>query len=143
MSAQSEPLEWDGKTAPVLTNSFTEAYVCMIKKIQTNYPNAIVIACSTWFTMRGEDNGYTLTHTSNGHVYTQADYDRAIENVCKQMRIPYICVNDIGFNRNNFYPTYASDSATIPTHTNAAGQRVMGLAVAEKILPLVAGYEGF
>lgn len=33
MSAQSEPLDWDGLTAPTLGDSFTEAYACMIKKL--------------------------------------------------------------------------------------------------------------
>lgn len=136
-SAQSEPLTWDGHTTPVLGNSFTEAYACMIKKLQTNYPNALVVPLSSWFTMRGTDNGYTLTHTSNGHVYTQADYNAAIENVAKLMRVPYIRMDDIGINRANMYPTYASDSSTIPTHPNANGQKLMGEALAVR-LPIVA-----
>ena len=37
MSAQSEPLDWDGKSAPTLGDSFTEAYACMIKKLQRIY----------------------------------------------------------------------------------------------------------
>lgn len=139
-SAQSEPLEWDGKTTPVLGNSFTEAYACMIKKIQNNYPNAIVVALSTWFTMRGTDNGYTLTHTVGSNVYTQQDYNDKIRYVAEQMHIPYIDVSNIGFNRNNFYPTYAEDSSTIPTHPNANGQYVMGSAIAEKLIDLVNGY---
>lgn len=128
MSAQSEPLEWDGLTAPTLGDSFTEAYACMIKKLQTNYPQAAVIALSTWFTMRGDDNGYTLTHTvtANSHVYTQADYNAAIESVAKNMHIPYVAVDNIGMNRSNMYPTYASDSSSIPTHPNATGQKLMG-----------------
>ena len=139
-SAQSEPLAWDGTTTPVLGNSFTEAYACMIKKLQTNYPNALVIPLSTWFTMRGTDNGYTLTHTSNGHVYTQADYNAAIENVAKIMHVPYIRVDDIGINRSNMYPTYASDSSTIPTHPNAAGHKLMGNWLAIQLTSLVSGF---
>lgn len=140
MSNQSEPLEWDGLTAPIITNSFTEAYACMIKKLQTNYPNAIIVALTTWFTMRGSDNGYTLTHQSGNRRYTQEDYNEAIANVCKQMRIPVIDVSNIGFNRNNFYPTYAIDSSTIPTHPNASGQRIMGVSIAKKLGELVKGY---
>ncbi len=141
-SAQSEPLAWDGKSTPVLSNSFTEAYACMVKKLQTNYPQAIVVACSTWFTMRGTDNGYTLTHTvsANNHVYTQADYDAAIKNVAEQMRIPFIRVVDIGINRQNMYPTYAVDSSTVPTHTNAKGQKLMGESVAAKLIHAVSGF---
>ena len=139
-SAQSEPLAWNGKSAPTLGNSFTEAYACMIKKLQTNYPNALVAALSTWFTMRGTDNGYTLTHTVGGNVYTQDDYNNAIINVTKQMHIPYIDVSNIGFNRGNFYPTYAQDSSTIPTHPNADGHAVIAKAVANKLPSLVNGF---
>jgi lysophospholipase L1-like esterase len=148
-SEQNEPLAWDGKTVPGYTeptegkkvyNSFTEAYVAMIKKLQTNYPNAIIVALSTWFTMRGTDNGYTLTHTVGQNIYSQQDYNDKIRFVAEQMHIPYIDVSNIGFNRNNFYPTYAQDSSTIPTHTNAAGQKVMGEAVAEKLVALVKGF---
>ena len=140
MSAQSEPLDWDGHSAPTISNSFTEAYACMIKKLQTNYPNAIIIALSTWFTMRGTDNGYTLTHGVNSHTYTQQDYNNKIKAVCEQMHIPYIDVSNIGFNRNNFYPTYAEDSSTVPTHPNAKGQKVMGEAIARKMAALVKAY---
>lgn len=136
-SAQSEPLEWDGKTTPVLGNSFTEAYACMIKKLQTNYPNALVVPLTTWFTMRGTDNGYTLTHTVGSNVYTQADYNEAIKHVCGLMHVLCIEVDNIGINRNNMYPTFAVDSSTIPTHPNAEGQKLMGEHIAE-ILPIIA-----
>lgn len=149
-SAQNEPLEWDGKSVPGYTeptagkrvyDSFTEAYAAMIKKLQTNYPNAIIVALSTWFTMRGTDNGYTLTHAVGGNTYTQQDYNDKIRYVAEQMHIPYIDVSNIGFNRNNFYPIYANDSATIPTHPKASGHKVMGLAIAEKIKSLIYGFE--
>ena len=136
-SAQSEPLAWDGKTAPAEGKSFTETYACMIKKLHANYPNALIVCLSTWFSMRGTDNGYTLTHKVGSNVYTQADYDAAIEHVAEIMHVPYIDVSNIGFNRANFYPTYACDSKTIPTHPNAAGHKVMGLAIAGK-LPMLA-----
>lgn len=140
-SAQSEPLPWDDQDTPVLGNSFTEAYACMIKKIQTNYPNAIVVGLSTWFTMRGTDNGYVLTHTSDsGNTYTQNDYNKAIEDVCYKMHIPFIRVDDIGMNRNNMYPTFAVDSQTIPTHPNAKGQMLMGEYLATQLPLVVNGY---
>lgn len=135
--ASQLPNEWDGKTAPVKGNSFTETYACMIKDIQTAYPNAIIICLSTWFTMRGTDNGYTLL---NDEGYTQADYDSEIEKVAKIMRVPYINAEICGFNRNNFYPKYAQDSITIPTHPNANGQRVMGKYLANIIPPIVHAY---
>lgn len=139
-SAQSEPLAWNGKTAPVLGNSFTEAYACMIKKLQTNYPNAIIVALSTPFTMRGTDNGYTLTHTVGSNVYTQADYDEAIKNVCEQMHIPYVRIDDIGMSRSNMYPTYAEDSSTTPAHPNAKGQMLLGSQLATRLPIAINGY---
>ena len=117
------PSNWDGSTAPVSGNSFDETYAVMIKNIQTAYPNAIVVCLSTFFTMRGTDNGYTLV---NGEGLTQADYDKAIEKVARLMRVPYISVDTCGFSRSNYYPTYAQDSSTIPTHPNEAGQKVIG-----------------
>lgn len=139
-SAQSEPLAWDGLAAPVLGDSFTEAYACMIKKIQTNYPQAVVVALSTFFTMRGTDNGYTLTHAVGSHVYTQSDYNAAIENVAKIMHIPFIRMDDIGMNRANMYPTYAVDSSTIPTHPNAQGQKLMGEQLAYRLPVAISGF---
>ena len=53
------------------------------------------------------------------------------------MRIPFIRVDNIGINRANMYPTYASDSSTIPTHPNANGQKLMGEYLAVQ-LPIVA-----
>lgn len=139
-SAQSEPLTWDGLSAPVINASFTEAYACMIKKLQTNYPKALVVPLSTWFTMRGNDNGYTLTHAVGNNRYTQADYDNAIESVCKIMRVPFIRVDTIGINRANMYPTFAVDSATIPTHPNSVGQKLMGDYIADLLPGIASAY---
>ena len=131
------PSSWEGKTAPVKGNSFTETYACMIKEIQEAYPSAIVVCLSTWFTMRGTDNGFTLL---NGEGYTQADYDAEIEKVARIMRVPYINVEKCGFSRSNFYPTFAQDSSTIPTHPNARGQRVMGEYLADILPQLVHSF---
>ena len=131
------PSNWDGTTAPVKGNSFDETYACMIKEIQTTYPTAIVVCLSTWFSMRGTDNGYTLT---NGEGLTQADYDNAIEKVAKIMRVPYINAEMCGFSRSNYYPTYAEDSSTVPTHPNAAGHKVMGEYLANVIPSIVKAF---
>lgn len=135
-SAQSEPLPWDGKTAPTEGDSFTETYACMVKKLQSNYSDALIVCLSSWFTMRGTDNGYTLTHAVGSNVYTQADYDAAIEHVTDVMDVLYLDVSNIGFSRANFYPKFTTES-TNSTHPNAAGHKVMGLAVASK-LPILA-----
>lgn len=143
MSAQSEPLAWDGTTAPVEGTSFTETYACMIKKLQTNYPNAIVVPLSTFFTKRGDNNGYTLTHTvtATNHTYTQADYNNAIEHVAKIMHVPYVRIDDVGVNLYNIYPTYAQDSSTIPTHPNAKGQKLVGEYLADQLPSIVAAFK--
>lgn len=136
-SQAHNPINWDGKTSPVKGNSFGETYACMIKDMQAAYPKAIIICLSTWFTMRGTDNGYTLI---NGTGYTQSDYDKEIENVCEIMRVHFVNVEKCGFNRSNFYPTYAEDSETIPTHPNAKGQAVMGKYLADIIPQLVNAF---
>jgi uncharacterized protein YifN (PemK superfamily) len=127
------PSGWDGKTAPVDGNSFDETYAVMIKNIQIAYPNAIVIPLSTLFTMRGTDNGYTLL---NGYNLTQSDYDDSIERVARLMRVPYVSVERCGFSRSNFYPIFAIDSDTVPTHPNARGQKVVGEYLAD-VLPQI------
>lgn len=135
--ASQKPSGWEGKTAPVNGNSFDETYAVMIKNIQTAYPNAVVVCLSTWFTMRGTDNGYTLL---NGEGLTQTDYDEAIERIAKYMRVPYINVERCGFSRSNFYPTYAEDSSSIPTHPNARGQRIMGELLANVLPQIINAY---
>lgn len=135
--ASQKPGTWDGTTAPVNGNSFDETYAVMIKNIQTAYPKAVIICLSTWFTMRGTDNGYTLT---NNEGLTQSDYDAAIKKVATLMRVPYIDVERCGFSRSNFYPNYAEDSSSIPTHPNARGQRVMGELIADELPQVVAAF---
>jgi lysophospholipase L1-like esterase len=136
-SKQHNPNDWDGKNAPVKGNSFTETYACMIKDIQSAYPNAIVICLSTWFTMRGTDNGYTRV---NGTGYTQADYNAEIRKVAELMHVPFIDVSQCGFNRNNFYPNYATDSASIPTHPNSVGHKIMGTYLADTVSQIVRAF---
>lgn len=136
-SGQSAPLEWDGTSEPVDLASFTQQYAIMIKQIQTNYPNASIVACSTNFSLRGDSNGYTRTHTVGTTKYTQYDYDTAIEHVCGLMNIPYIDISRIGFNPGSYYNAYASDSSTIPTHPNARGQKVLGAYVADRLTEIL------
>ena len=143
MSAQSEPLQWDTTSAPTEGNNFTETYACMIKKLQTNYPNALIVALSSFFSMRGTDNGYTLTHTvsATNNTWTQQDYNESIEQVCKQMHIPFIDVSKVGFNRNNYYPNFAQDSSSTPTHPNKFGHAAIGLFVADQLLGIARAIE--
>ena len=134
------PLDWNGTDTPVITDNFTEALACTVKKVQTNYPNALVILCSTVFCQRGTDNGYTYYRTVDSENYTLEMYDDKIEYVAKCMKVPYLKVNDIGFNRENYYPTYAIDSAVNPTHPNAAGHYKIGRYMADKIIEICGAW---
>ena len=134
------PLAWDGKTAPVLTNSFTEALAVTVKKVQETYPNAMVVLCSTVFCQRDTDNGYTYTHEVNGVKYTLQDYDEAIKFVADAMRIPYLNCNKIGFNRFNYYPTYCVDSSVNPTHPNALGHSKIGQYMADRLTEIIGSW---
>ncbi len=136
-SAQHNPSNWDGKTAPTSGSSFTETYARMIRDIQEAYPSAIIICLSTFFTQRGTDNGYTYV---NGTGYTQPDYDAEIEKVARLMRVGYVNMEQCGFNRYNFYPTFAEDSSTTPTHPNARGQRTMGEYLADVVPQIVNSF---
>lgn len=136
---------WDGKTpinrADVLSgdSTFMETYANLISVLHTNYPKAIVVCLSLFFTNRGTSNGTTRVNDMNKLI---SDYNDSIERVCKIMGVPFIDVYNVGFNYENYYPTYASDSSSVPTHPNATGHRVIGAAVAEKIVPLVSAYLG-
>lgn len=136
-SPAHNPGEWDGHTEPIDGNSFTETYACMIKNIQERYPEAIVVCMSTLFTQRGTDNGYTYVNDTG---YTQPDYDKEIEKVARIMRCAYINMEQLGFNRFNYYPNFAVDSSATPTHPNALGQRTMGEYIADVLPQLVNSF---
>lgn len=140
MSAQSEPLTWDGKTTVADLESFTQQYALMLRRIRSSYRQAIIVCLSTFFTNRGSFNGTTYTHAVGDNVYTQKDYDDAIENVCKIMNVPFISINDIGFTNLNYYPTYAQDSESAPAHPNATGHKVIGEYIANHIVDIVSPY---
>lgn len=141
-SAQSEPLEWDGKTTVSDLVSFTQQYALMLRRIMSSYKNSIIICLSTFFSLRGTFNGTTYTHSVGNNVYTQSDYDAAIESVCKKMDVPFIDIGSVGFNRFNYYPMYAVDSEATPTHPNAAGHQVIGEYLADNIVRIVRAYLG-
>lgn len=142
--ASQEPGSWDGKTAPVADSSFSETYAIMIKRLQTNYPNAIIIALSTMYTMRGTSNGYTFTHTSTGtgNVYTQSDYNNAIKRVCEIMGVLYIDVYSMGLNRGNMYGKFANDDQSHPTHYNRFGQAMLARCIYKQIIKATPYLEG-
>ena len=118
--------DWDGTTVPTDNTTFREAYALMLTRIQTAYPNAAIICCSPWFTQRGSLTGEVY---KNGLGLSAKDYSDAVRDVAGIMHCRYIDVEDIGFNRRNYYPTYCEDSSTTPTHPNANGQRTIANAI--------------
>lgn len=141
MSREDQFGTWDGHTAlgsstdTALTDydntTFKSAYATMLARIQKKYPNAFIVCMTLFFTQRHDtDTGVTFL---NDIGKTLEDYNAAIREVAGQMNVPVIDVTNIGFNRNNFYPTFAQDSETIPTHTTIAGQRQLGQSVVSQL----------
>ena len=100
---------------------FKEAYCLTIKKIRERYPKAIVICCTLNVFKR---INYSEFPTNNG-VNTLPEYNNAIREVANYMGCGLIEFDKDGITFENCYPTYISDSATIPTHPNAVGHAKM------------------
>ena len=100
---------------------FKEAYCLTIKKIRERYPKAIIICCTLNVFKR---INYSEFPTNNG-VNTLPEYNNAIREVANYMGCGLIEFDKDGITFENCYPTYISDSATIPTHPNAVGHAKM------------------
>ena len=135
---------WDGRTAvdraAVLAgqSTFKESYASMIAKLQENYPEAIIVCTSLEYTWRGTNLGITRV---NEMGFSEADYSKAIEDVCKIMGVPYIDIYNVGFTSNNYYPTYCIDSETTATHPNSAGHEVIAKRFIEELPRLVKQFK--
>lgn len=131
---------WNGKTTVGTdTSNFRAAYAKMIYDIQQSYPEAAIVCITPWFAQRGTDNGGTYV---NGLGLTERAYADAIIEIAGITGCQVIDGQQMGFNRNNYYPTYCVDSSTNPTHPNAAGHRIMGNVIAEQLLSGVKGVAG-
>lgn len=129
---------WDGTSALSNdTTTFRTAYATMISRIQTAYPNALIVCITPWFMQRGTDAGVTYI---NGNGLTETAFSDAIKDIANIMNCPVIDGTSIGFNRHNYYPTFCEDSAVIPTHPNANGQDVMGVTIAEELTKMCGGF---
>ena len=100
---------------------FKEAYCLTIKKIRERYPKAIIICCTLNVFKR---INYSEFPTNNG-VNTLPEYNNAIREVANYMGCGLIEFDKDGITFENCYPTYISDSETIPTHPNAVGHAKM------------------
>lgn len=137
--------DWNGRTAvdrnAVVSgqSTFMESFASMVDKLHENYPSAIVVCLSMFYTCRGTDLGCTRV---NDMGYTESDYSDAVEKVCKIMGVPYIDIYDVGFNFDNYYPTYSIDSSTEATHPNALGHAVIAKRIIDKLPKLVRQFKG-
>lgn len=113
-------------------SNFRAAYATMLARIRKAYPNAEVFCITPWFVERNTtDTGVTYL---NAIGKQECDYGKAIHDIADIMGCQVLDGTNIGFNRYNFYPTYAEDSSIIPTHPNAAGHAIMGNSIAMQML---------
>lgn len=125
--------DWDGAEQLVLTDTsnFRSAYANMLVRIHEAYPNAIIYCLSPFFVQRITTDKWDVNRNTLGHTFL--DYECAIKEVSDLLQAEFIDINNIGFNRYNYYPTFCVDSSSTPTHPNALGQKVIGVSLAKKI----------
>ena len=130
--------DWDGTINHADdTTTYRTAYATMLKRIKSNYPNALIVCVTPFFTQRGINNGTTYV---NSITLTCYDYVKATKDVAEIMGCCVIDGWNIGFNRHNYYPQYCSDSDTTPAHPNARGHRVIGETIAKELSVIAEGY---
>ena len=100
---------------------FKVAYCLTIKKIREAYPQAKIVLCTLNVFKR---INYSQFPTNNG-INTLPEYNNAIREVADMMGCGLIEFDKDGITFENCYPTYISDSSTIPTHPNPTGHTVM------------------
>jgi lysophospholipase L1-like esterase len=100
---------------------YKEALTLLVKTIRETYPLAEVVLCTLNVFKRVV---YDHFPTRNG-TNTLPEFNNAIREVANQMGCRLIEFDKDGITFENAYPTYISDSATIPTHPNATGHSKM------------------
>lgn len=122
--------DWNGSTKLDLTDTtnFRNAYANMLVKIHETYPLAVIYCLSPFFVHRITVDDWDVNRNSQGLTYL--DYEQAIKEVSDLLQAEFIDINNLGFNRYNYYPTFCEDSEEHPTHPNALGQRIIGQTVA-------------
>lgn len=109
---------------------FKEAYCITIKKIREKYPYAKIYCCTLNIFKRINYDSFPV---NNGDV-TLPQYNNAIREVANYMGCGLIEFDKDGITFENCYPTYISDSATIPTHPNQLGHSLMALQAKKNML---------
>ena len=134
-SSASQYVSWDGTTAlgsaadlsDFINTDFERAYATMLARIQHAYPDAFIICITPFF--QGRYSTDTKANYLNAIGKSIFDYAESVKKICSIMHVVCIDGTNIGFNRYNYYPTYAQDSAVHPTHPTIAGQKVIADAV--------------
>lgn len=101
--------------------NFRKGYELTIQKLREAYPNAYIICCTLNVFKRII---YDKFPTRNGQ-YTLPQMNDTIRDIANTMGCGLIEFDKDGITFENCYPTYISDSATIPTHPNSTGHSVM------------------
>ena len=121
---------------PTNNDNFSNAYALMLNRILTSYPNATVFCCGIpAFVRTNLDKTKPEQNTeTNGEHKTIVDYSNKIKRIAEMFNCQYIDMNECGYNRTDYYPTYCQDSSTNSTHPNAKGQEVIFKCIEKKIL---------
>lgn len=120
-------------------STFRSAYANMINRVRERYPKALVICAVPWFLVRPamESNSDKNQEDINAQGIGYVEYRNAVEEIAKLKGCPVISLYDAGFSRYNYYPHYADDSSTKPTHMNKTGHKIMGKYIANQILDIL------
>jgi lysophospholipase L1-like esterase len=108
---------------------FKEAYYKTISALRAAYPKAEIVLCTLSPFKRIH---YGQFPTNNG-VNSIPDYNNAIREIAEYMGCRVIEFDKAGITFENMYPTYISDSSTIPTHPNDFGHLMLGKCAIERM----------
>ena len=118
------PKDWGYPTDDAITGGygFKEALGVWVSKLRKVYPFAQIVFCTQNTFKRIVYNKFP---TNNGD-YSLPTFNKAIREAADFFGCKTIDFDKDGITFENCYPTYISDSSSIPTHPNATGHMVMG-----------------
>ena len=124
--------------APAVT-TFREAYATMLCRIQKTYPFALTICNTGFFNMRPYTTKYQ-GNKNNESGLTIQDYSKAIREIAAIRACPVVEVWESGFNKYNYYDTFAGDFSTSTTHPNPLGHQMIAECAIPAYRDVCAGY---
>lgn len=115
---------YDGSGSfPATTETLREAYVIALRAIQTNYPGARILVCTS---QHNESGTASPTPVLSQNGITQTAYNRIIREIAEIMCCEVIDLEHCGINTGNV-ENYTGDGVKL--HLNAAGQEKVYLEV--------------